>query len=123
MNKFMENNKKNFIMIKKFSETDSIFRLIDIELSKKGWNRKKLAQALNKTESWLSNIMNKRRGLSAQTILDIANALQINPASLLPGNNPTIKPEFEEYIKSIMKNDIEEIRNDIKEIKNMLKPK
>ena len=110
-------------MKEKNSQINEILRLIDLELHKAGWKRIDLAKSLNKTESWLSNIMNKKRGLSVPTLLDIAKALKINPASLLPGSNPIEKPEFEDYIKSIVKDDLDEIKNDIKEIKKTLNKK
>ena len=100
---FMRKNKKNDDMEKIFYEIDTIFQLIDTEISKKGWKRGDLARALNKTEPWLSNIMNKKRKLTVQALLDIANVLGINPCSLLPGNNPTPKPDLEDFVWDIIK--------------------
>lgn len=105
--KFIKNNKKTFQMMKENSNIDDVLRLIDIEAVKKGWSRRKLAQTLNKTESWLSNIMNKKRGLSLQVLLDIAKALGINPASLLPSDENKISHiSLDEYIRKIVRDEI-----------------
>ena len=108
MVKIVENNKKNNIVAKNISKIDDVLQLIDLELHKRGWKRGDLAKSLNKTESWLSNIMNKKRGLSVQTILDIAKILDIDPACLLPGGNPTKQPDLEDYIKKIVKEYLDE---------------
>lgn len=81
---------------------DDILRLIDVELKRRGWFRTDLAEALGRSDAWLSKIMNKKRGISIQALLDIANALNVDPASLLPGENPAELPTFEEYLKSII---------------------
>lgn len=94
-------------MMKKNTEIDDVLRLIDIEAVKKGWSRRKLAENLNKTESWLSNIMNKKRGLSLQALLDIAKTLGINPASLLPSDENEISHlSLDEYIRKIARDEI-----------------
>ena len=95
-------------MIKKISHIDDVLRLIDIESVKKGLKtRRQLAKALNKTESWLSYIMNKKRKLSIQTLVDIANVLGIEPASLLPSDENKIPHKsLDEYIRKIVKDEI-----------------
>ena len=87
---------------------DDILRLIDIELKRRGWFRTDLAEALGRSDAWLSKIMNKKRGISIQALLDIANALNVDPASLLPGGNPVELPTFEDYIKSIIDEHMED---------------
>lgn len=109
-NRFIKNNKKYFEMINKIPDINEVFRLIDIEISKKGWNRRKLAQALNKTESWLSNIMNEKRGLSVPILLEIAKVLGVDPASLLPGRTKSeLKISFEEYLRHIIRDEFKKI--------------
>ena len=95
-------------MEKVLYKIDDVLRLIDLELHKRGWKRGDLARALNRGDAWLSRIMSKKRSLSAQTILDIANILDINPACLLPGGNPTKQPDLEDYIKKIVKEYLDE---------------
>lgn len=76
--------------------------------NKKGWKRKNLVEALGKSDAWLSKIMDKKRGLSIQTLFDIARALEIDPVSLLPEiKNPKLKISFEEYIREIVQEEIE----------------
>ena len=116
----MENNKKNARMEKVLYKIDDVLRLIDLELYKKGWKRGDLAKALGRGDAWLSRIMSKKRNLSAQTILDIANALDIDPASLLPGHNPEIKIGFEEYLRKVIK---KELNNHCEEKHKELEPK
>ena len=59
--------------------------------------------------------MNKKRGLSIPTLFDIARALEIDPASLLPKTkNPEIKLSFEEYIRNIIRDEFEKLKKEEK---------
>lgn len=97
----------------KKSNIDDVLRLIDIEIHKRGWKRKGLVKALDKSEAWLSNIMNKKRGISLQILFDIARALEIEPASLLPSDENKISHiSLDEYIRKIVKEEINKIKEE-----------
>jgi len=94
-------------MIEKKSNIDEVIRLIDVEIAKRGWKRRRLAQALNKTDAWISKIMSQDIGLSVEIILEIAEKLEINPSSLLPNiyhKSPSIT--LDDYIRNIVKDEI-----------------
>ena len=94
-------------MQKEKSNIDDVLRLIDIEIHKRGWKRKNLVKALNKSDAWLSKIMNKKRGLSLQILFDIAKILEIEPASLLPSDENKISHiSLDEYIRKIVRDEI-----------------
>ena len=94
-------------MQKEKSTIDDVLRLIDLEIHKRGWKRKNLVKALDKSDAWLSKIMSKKRGLSLQALLDIAKALGIDPASLLPSDeNKFSHISLDEYIRKIVKQEI-----------------
>lgn len=106
-------------MQKEKSSIDDVLRLIDIEIHKRGWKRKNLVKALDKSDAWLSKIMNKKRGLSLQILFDIAEVLEIDPASLLPKlNNPKPRLSFDEYIWFAIKEKLDKhIDEKLKKIK------
>ena len=94
-------------MQKEKSTIDDVLRLIDLEIHKRGWKRKNLVKALDKSDAWLSKIMSKKRGLSLQALLDIAKVLGINPASLLPSDENKISHlSLDEYIRKIARDEI-----------------
>ena len=94
-------------MQKEKSTIDDVLRLIDLEIHKRGWKRKNLVKALDKSDAWLSKIMSKKRGLSLQALLDIAKALGIDPASLLASDeNKFSHISLDEYIRKIVKQEI-----------------
>ena len=55
----------------------------------------------------MKNYKRGREALSINLLYEIADKLGIDPASLLPGRNPEQKPEFEEYIRDIVREEIE----------------
>ena len=94
-------------MKKEKSIIDDVLRLIDVEIHRKGWKRKNLVKALDKSDAWLSKIMSKKRGISLQALFDIARALEIDPASLLPSDKNKISHiSLDEYIRKIVKDEI-----------------
>ena len=87
-----------------------VILLIEAAMREKNMNKAKLADALNKSRGWASQLMKNKINISVQTLLGIAMALNVSPASLLPGSNP--KPSelsFEDYIREICKDEINKI--------------
>lgn len=94
-----------------------VLRLIDEGIKQKGWNRTDLIKALNKTDAWISKVMvkfdikmgKKRKAkeviLSVPMLLEIAEALNIDPKSLVPG---TSQISFDEYLEEKLDKKIEE---------------
>lgn len=59
--------------------------------------------------------MKKERGLSVQALLEIAKALDIKPASLLPEKKESEpKMTFEEYIRHIIRDELEKLKKNKK---------
>lgn len=91
-------------------EKDFIDKLKGV-LEKRGMKPVHLARRLGLSDGWISNIMRYRRGSRALTIkllYDIAEKLDVDPASLLPDvKNPKTKIDFEEWIRSIIKDEID----------------
>jgi len=73
----------------------------------KGWKPVRLAREFGYSDAWISNIMKGKRSLDVNTLIKIAEILDIDPASLLPGTNPEKKPAFDEYIRNIVREEIE----------------
>lgn len=88
------------------SETDKnivlIRKNIKKELRNQGYTYESFASLFKKTGGWFSNIVNGYRKISIELLYTIAEKLNIDPASLLPGGNPAELPTFEEYLKSII---------------------
>lgn len=80
-------------------------------LKAKGLKPVYLARKLNYSDSWSSYLMRGQRSLTINQLIKIAEILEVNPASLLPGENPDTKIEFEEYLREIIR---EEIKKAIK---------
>lgn len=80
-------------------------------LKTKGLKPVHLARKLNYSDSWSSYLMRGERSLTINQLIKIAEILEVSPASLLPGENPEGKMEFEEYIREIV---IEEIEKALK---------
>ena len=88
-------------------DKEDVIRLIEAAMRDRDFNKAKLARALNKSRGWASQLMKNQINISVQTLLEIAEVLNINASSLLPGSNP--KPSglsFEEYIRQICKDEI-----------------
>jgi len=98
--------KNNLIMVTKELGIDDILLQIDIEIAKKGWKRTHLVRAMNKTDGWLSKIMNKERGLSVPLLLEIAKALKISPASLFISNKNKLSQLSLGEVKKIIREEI-----------------
>jgi len=76
-------------------------------LKAKGLKPVQLARKLNYSDSWASYLMRGQRSLTINQLIKIAEILDIDPASLLPGTNPQQKPAFDEYIRNIVREEIE----------------
>ncbi len=76
-------------------------------------NYSTIARALGFEPEYGSPLMRGKRGLSANHLIKIAEILGVSPASLLPGDNPITKPDFEEYIKGLARG---AIKNDTRRI-------
>lgn len=61
-------------------------RRIDKILVDQGRKRSALARDLGKTDSWISQVMSGKIALSHLGFLEIATALGVSPAALLPGS-------------------------------------
>ena len=82
---------------------DFIRSRIRSEVKKAGHTYESFAHLFNRTEGWFSNIVNGRRGLNVTLLLEIAEKLGVQPASLLPDSTRSETPKsFEEYIESLM---------------------
>lgn len=86
---------------------DEVFDKIRESLKQKGFTQKKLAERLGVSEPTVSRIMSKKRGLSVEMLIEIAEILEIDPASLVPDSHPEKRPDFEEYIRQIVQEEIE----------------
>ena len=84
-----------------------IRKRIKEEIKSQGYTYETFALLFKKTEAWFSHMVNGHRRITIDTLLEIAEKLNINPASLLPGGNPKELPTFEDYIKSIIDEHIE----------------
>ena len=85
------------------------------ELRDQDYTYESFASLFNKTGGWFSNIVNGHRKISIDLLYAIAEKLNIEPASLLPGANPGKLPTFEEYLKSIIDEHTEEKLKKFKE--------
>jgi transcriptional regulator with XRE-family HTH domain len=101
----------------KESRIDSrVLQKIKEALKAKGWKPVKLAREFGYSDAWISNIMKGKRSLDINTLIKIAEILHVEPSSLLPHANPEPKPEFEDYIRSIVREVVkEEIDKALKE--------
>ena len=104
-------------------ETTNNIELIDVEkefvnnlnklLKERGIKPTWLARQLGYSDGWISNIMRYKRGEKAFTLrllYDIADKLNVDPASLLPNiNNPEPKITFDEYIDNRIEKKVEKI--------------
>jgi len=71
-----------------------------------------LARELGYSDPWISQIMSGKRALTVNMLLKIAEKLKIDPTSLLPADEDKIPDiSFEEYIRRIVKEEIEKIKN------------
>lgn len=86
---------------------DEVFDKIREALKQKGFTQKKLAERLGVSEPTVSRVMAKKRGLSVEMLIEIAEILEIDPASLVPGINPEKRPALDEYIRQIVQEEIE----------------
>jgi len=78
------------------------------EVKRQGYTYESFALLFKKTEAWFSHMVNGYRRITIDALLEIAEKLNINPASLLPGENPGELPTFEDYIKSIIDEHMED---------------
>ena len=85
------------------------------EVKSRGYTYESFASLFKKTEAWFSHMVNAHRKITLEALFEIAQKLGIDPASLLPGVNPNKKPEFEEYIKSIIDDHMDEKLKKFKE--------
>ena len=90
---------KNVILIRKN---------IKKELKSQGYTYESFALLFKKTGGWFSNIVNGYRKISIDLLYAIAEKLNIDPASLMPGGNPVELPTLEDYIKSIIDEHMED---------------
>lgn len=67
-------------------------------LNAKGLDPTKLGRALGYTGQQGGKLMSGEIKISVDVLLKIAEILDVSSSSLLPGENPGTKPEFEEYI-------------------------
>lgn len=106
MSTFQNNNRLN-----KFKGDKSVHKATLEKIKKEVKNQKftyeSFASLFGKTEGWFSHIMTGRTKLTIPLLYEIADKLGVNPASLLPGTNPEKRPEFEEYIRNIIREEIE----------------
>ncbi len=99
------------------------------ELKKKGLTYESFARLFKHGPSWIGLKMTGDREFSVRLLFEIAEILNINPSSLLPGGNPAPKLELEDYIIQVAKKGVrEDMKNDIRlivreEIEKALKKK
>lgn len=98
MTKYIDDLPDSFLV----KNLEFVRKRIKEEVKSQGYTYESFAQLFKKTESWFSHMVNGYRKITIDTLLEIAKKLNINPASLLPGENPEELPTFEEYIKSII---------------------
>jgi transcriptional regulator with XRE-family HTH domain len=93
---------------------ETVLRFIDLAIENRGWNRSKLAKEVGMSTGWMSKIMNGDIRLSVPMLLQIAEKLMVQPASLVPiidGQNKegSIEPTtFEDYCRKIIKEIVKE---------------
>ena len=86
---------------------DNIFKLA---FEKRGWQQGQFAKELGLTAGWASNVKKYKRGrgaLSINFLYEVADKLGVDPASLLPGTNPEERPDIDEYIRQMVREEIE----------------
>jgi len=89
---------------------DDVIFLINNALEGRGWKRINLAKALKISPSTLSKKMKKKRGISIQFLLDVANALGVDPASLMPSDqNKSHRLNMDNFIRTIVREELEKI--------------
>lgn len=78
-----------------------IIQKIQEALEAKGWNYSDLARAMNHTPAWATYLMKGVRGLDINVLIEIAEKLKVDVASLLPNTSGEENPKsFDEYIES-----------------------
>jgi len=90
------------------TEVKEVLRRIIEEMEKGGQKQKIIASKIGRKDSWFSQFKNGDIIFSLQTLFDIAKALGVTPASLLPGNfnDDKEKLSFEEYVRKICRDEI-----------------
>ena len=95
------------------SNFEEVRELINTELEKRKksksspFNEGQLADALNISSSWLSRMMNKEK-LKITHLLNIAEILGINPASLLPEtHDPEPGLSLDEHVRFVVKRELD----------------
>ena len=102
-------------------ENDAWQKILDnikAELKLQNITYEKFAELFGRKQGWFSHIMTKR---TISLLYEIAEKLGVSPASLLPGENPIEKPDFEEYVTSIIDEHLRKILQE--EIEKALKKK
>jgi len=93
------NTKATKLNTKEISPLDYIRKKIKEEIKKGGFTYQSFSELFNKTEGWISNIVNAKRRITIDLIYEISKKLNISPYSLLPEEkNPKSKISFDEYI-------------------------
>ena len=88
---------------------EEVLRRIKHAMKEKGVKQTHVARALGLTFGGFSKIMKGNSRLTVTTLLQIAEVLGVEPASLLP-EHPDSKhgpaPTFEDYVRRIVRNEI-----------------
>lgn len=85
-------------------------RLIREGIKKQKASQTKVAEHLGHTGSWLSQILNKKRGLSIPDLLKIAEYLGVQPGDLLP-KNKSVSLKSDSEIEAAVEKKILDILN------------
>ena len=98
---------EDLVASKTSAEVNETLRRIYEALFRKGWTQAELAARLEKSPAWMSATMNGKHSITLQTLHDIAEALGVTTASLIPVTKDQ-RVSFEDYIKGIVAEAIEE---------------
>jgi len=82
---------------------------IDTALIRKEMNRSQLAARLNKTDSWMSQVMSGKITLTIPLLYQIADVLGVDARTLLPGANPGVIAGGEtatEFIRQLVRDEV-----------------
>jgi len=99
---------------------EAILSFIKLAIEKLGWNPSRLAKEIGMSDSWVSRVLSGDIKLSVPRLLQIAEKLMVQPASLIPiveGQNKEGSGEpmtFEDYCRKIVREIVkEEVKEEI----------
>lgn len=110
-------NPKTTKVITEQSDLEVVCNKIKRLLKEKGLTYESFAKEyFHKTEGWFSHIMNKKRRFTVDVLFEIAEKLDVDPASLLPGKDSP--KTLDDYIDLRVDKKLEELKQFMEKLIN-----